>query len=239
MNKPRLDRHISKRFNAELEALRTKVLTTGGRVEKQLEDALIALTERNDMLAERVITEDYKINALEVEIDEDCIGILARRQPAASDLRLIMAVIKTITDLERMGDEAVRIAKMAAHLARQDQPAQPLVQVRHLGNQVRQMLNEALDAFARMDVELAGKIVAQDPRVDLEYESIVRQLITYMMEDPRAIPRSLDVLWSARSLERIGDRVCNICEYVIYLVRGRDVRHTSLEQVRKEAGYTD
>jgi len=236
MDKPHINHHISQQFNSELEAVRTRVLEMGGLVEQQLADALAALAEGDSSLAEGVITGDYRVNALEVAIDEECNRILARRQPAASDLRLIVSVIKTITDLERMGDEAERIGRTTIAVSgREGANINRHAEIRHLGNHVREMLHNALDAFARTDLELAARVVEEDRHVDEEYESILRQLITFMMEDPRSIPRALEVIWSARALERIGDRACNICEYVIYYVKGRDVRHTSLEQVQQAA----
>lgn len=235
MEKADIGHHISQQFNQELEDVRGKVMQMGGIVEQQLADAVDALTNMDTTLAEVVITNDYKVNRLEVDIDEECTHILARRQPAASDLRLLMAIIKTITDLERIGDEAERIGRMALKFSEGDtKDTKALVGIGHLGDQSRKMLHDALDAFARMDSEAAKKIAMQDRKVDEEYENILRQLMTYMMEDPRSIPRVIGVLWSARALERIGDRACNICEYVIYLVKGKDVRHTKSDDAEKE-----
>ncbi len=235
MDKLNIGQHISRQFNVELEDIRNSVLAMGGIVEQQLADAVTALLDMDSKLAEVVVTSDYKVNALEVSIDEECTQILARRQPTASDLRLVMAVIKTITDLERIGDEAERVGRMALHMAEHSGSSKVLTSLGHMGDLVRRMLHDALDAFARMDVEAAANTMRKDLKVDNEYESILRQLITFMMEDPRSVPRTLDMLWSARSLERIGDRSCNICEYVIYLVKGKDVRHTSIEQMEAEA----
>jgi phosphate transport system protein len=229
--------HISHQFDAELTDIRNRVLAMGGMVEQQLNDAVRAFAEADSSIAELVVTSDYKVNAFEVAIDEECNQIIARRQPAAGDLRLVLAVIKTITDLERIGDEAERIGRMAMHLSEiaTSKKGPPYTEIEHLGNHVQRMLHDALDAFARLDVELAVNVAREDIKVDREYEAIMRQLITFMMEDPRSIPHVLDVMWSARALERIGDRSCNICEYVIYLVRGKDVRHTSLEHMEREA----
>ena len=234
MDKKRLSHHISRQFNEELEDLRTKVLAMGGFVEHQIENAIKALAENDVETAEQVITQDYQVNALEVAIDEECLKVLARRQPAASDLRLVVAVIKTITDLERIGDQAERVGRMAIHLSEVERPKSQYSELKHLGDQVREMLRGALDAFARMDAEAAVDVARQDLKVDREYEGIMRQMITHMMEDPRNVKRTLDVIWSARALERIGDHARNICEYVIYFVKGKDVRHTSLEQLEDE-----
>ncbi len=230
----KLGQHISQQFDEELEDIRNRVMQMGGIVEQQLSDAVKALTDRDEALAEVVITSDYKVNALEVQIDEECTQIIARRQPAASDLRLVMAVIKTITDLERIGDEAERIGRMAMHFAKSDGENRMLTGIVHLGESVLRMLHEALDTFARMDTEMAVQVARSDLKIDKQYESILRELMTYMMEDPRSIPVVVDMMWSARALERIGDRARNICEYVIYLVRGKDVRHISLEQVERD-----
>jgi phosphate transport system protein len=226
--------HISRQYNTELEDIRSRVLQMGGLVEKQISQAIGALVNGDTTLAEAVATEDYKVNRMEVAIDEECSQIIARRQPAASDLRLVVAVIKTITDLERIGDEAEKIARMAVRLAAEERPKSNYIEIQALGNHVRQMVRDALDSFARLDVEAALRVAQEDRKVDQEYEGVMRQLITYMMEDPRTITRMLNVVWAARALERIGDHASNIGEYVIYLVKGKDVRHTSLEQIERE-----
>jgi len=230
-----ISHHISQQFNEELEAIRHKVLAMGGLVEEQIENATAALVSGDVEQAEGVISRDYQVNAFEVAIDEESIQVLARRQPAAGDLRLIVAVIKTITDLERMGDQAEKVARMAIHLADMERPKNQYSELEHLSEQVRKMLTGALDAFARMDAEAAAKVAQQDIKVDAEYDAIMRQMITFMMEDPRNVRRTLDTMWSARALERIGDHARNICEYVIYLVKGKDVRHISLDELSKEA----
>lgn len=230
----KMKKHISQRFNDELEDIKNQVMVMGGIVEQQLNDALIALLEGNIEYGNLVVSRDYKVNALEVAIDEECSKIIARRQPAASDLRFIMAVIKTIADLERIGDEAERIGKMAVRFIEAEGTKDQFSGLDSMGDLVKLMLHGALDSFARTDAELAVKVWGEDRKIDRLYENIMRQLITYMMEDPRSIPWVLDVMWSARALERIGDRARNICEYVIYLVKGKDVRHTSLEQMEKE-----
>ncbi len=235
MEQTSISHHISRQFNEELEDIRNKVLAMGGLVEEQIENSITALVNGDIELAEAVISRDYQVNAYEVAIDEECIQVLARRQPAAGDLRLIVAVIKTITDLERIGDQAERIGRMAIHLAEMERPKNQYSELEHLGVQVRKMLHRALDAFARMDTESAIAVAQEDVKVDAEYEAIMRQMITFMMEDPRNVKRTLDIMWSARALERMGDHACNISEYIIYLVKGKDVRHTSLAQMEEEA----
>lgn len=234
MEQSNISHHISRQFNEELEGIRSKVLTMGGLVEEQIDNAITALATADVDLAESVISHDYQVNALEVAIDEESIQVLARRQPAAGDLRLIVAVIKTIADLERIGDQAEKVGRMAIHLAEMERPKNQYSELRHLGNQVKAMLHNALDAFARMDAEAAVNIAQDDLKVDTEYDAIMRQMITFMMEDPRNVRRTLDIMWSARALERMGDHAKNICEYIIYLVKGKVVRHTSLEQMEKE-----
>lgn len=231
----RIGHHISKQYNVELEDIRSRVMAMGGLVEQQLKSAIQALVDNDGKLADDVMTTDYKVNALEVSIDEECVQVLARRQPAASDLRLIMAVIKTITDLERIGDEAERVGRMALKLSSGDIKIKlPKSALENLGKHVLSMVHQALDAFARMDAEAALEVWREDKKVDEEYEGILRQLMTFMMEDPRTIPGVLEVIWAARALERIGDRATNISEYVIYLVKGKDVRHTTAEQMARE-----
>ncbi len=229
-----IGQHISHQYDEDLESLRSKVLNMGGLVEKQVENALIALTCSDSSLAEEVATSDYKINSMEVAIDEECTQIIARRQPAASDLRLVVTIIKTITDLERIGDEAEKIGRHAVRLATVERTPTYFSEIKHLGEQVRKMLHDSLDSFARMDASSAVTIAKGDREINNEYDALVRQLITYMMEDPRAIKRSLRVMWCARSLERIGDHAKNICEYVIFTVAGKDIRHTNIKQVSDE-----
>lgn len=224
MDNLNLNKHISGQFNAELEHIRTQVMTMGGLVEQQLNDAISAMHNQDAGLAKRVIEGDKQVNAMEVAIDEACVRIIAKRQPAASDLRLIMAIIKTITELERIGDVADKICHTALEkFSRQHQPL--LVNLESLGRHTIQMLHDVLDAFTRMDIVEAVRIYREDRKVDQAYEGIVRQLMTYMMEDPRTIPNVLTALFCARSIERIGDRCQNICEYIFYFVKGEDFRH--------------
>lgn len=225
-----IGQHISQRYNQELEDVRNRVLAMGGLVEQQLIDAMKALATQDTSITEQVVANDLQVNAMEVSLDEECNLILARRQPAASDLRLIVAVIKTITDLERIGDEAERIALMASDLGNDKRLAKLFTQIHHLGQHSRTMLRGALDAFAHLDTDKAVEIWSEDRVLDREYESLLRELMTYMMEDPESIPSVLKTIFAARAIERIGDRSCNICEYVIYLVKGKDVRHTRVDE---------
>lgn len=227
-------KHISGQFNAELEDIRQRVLAMGGLVEQQVADAVRSMLELNIPLADEVMERDHKVNAQEVAIDEECTRILARRQPAASDLRLVMACIKTTTDLERIGDEAERIARMAKDLAQLDSPRGPHFEVETLGSRVGEMLHRVLDAFARMDTDASALVSHSDRNVDREYEAILRQCITFMIEEPRAISRVLDIVWAIRSLERIGDHAKNIAEYIVYFVHGKDVRHISPEEMQEK-----
>jgi len=229
-----LQTHISQQYNVELEDIRSKVLQMGGLVEHQIEQALKALVSGDTALGEAVVMNDMKVNQFDVEIDEECNQIIARRQPAASDLRLVMAVVKTITDIERIGDEAEKIARMAVRLANEERPKNNYAEILALGNHVREMVHDALDAFARMDIEAAVNTAHEDRKIDHKYDGIMRQMITHMMEDPRTITRALDVIWAARALERIGDHARNICEYIVYFVKGKDVRHTTLEQIERD-----
>ncbi|MCF2857336.1 phosphate signaling complex protein PhoU [Pseudoalteromonas sp. SMS1] len=227
-----INKHISGRFNEELENVRNHVLSMGGLVEQQLNLALDAVSTSNAEKARKVSENDYKVNAMEVNIDEECTRIIAKRQPAASDLRLVVAIAKTIADLERIGDEAERIAKVALDSFTKDQQ-HLLVNVENMGRLVSKMLHDVLDSFARMDAQRAFEVHKEDAKVDREYEALTRQIMTYMMEDPRSIPKIMDLVWSVRSLERIGDRCQNIAEYVIYFVNGKDIRHTSQEDIEK------
>jgi phosphate transport system protein len=229
-----LTHHWSRQFNAELEAVRNNVMAMGGLVEDQLRRAVEALLRGDSALGEQVARDDYKVNRYEVAIDEDCSRVIARRQPTAGDLRLIMAVVKTITDLERIGDEAEKIGYLAVRLAGQERPAEGYHQLQHLAELVAGILHRALDTFARMDPEEAMRVLREDQRVDREYDAVSRQGITLMMENPRSIRRVLDTLFVARALERIGDHAKNICEYVVYMVRGKDIRHLKLEDADRD-----
>lgn len=229
-----LGEHISQQFHAELEEVRKKVLRMGGLVEEQVVKAVGALVSGDSAQAREAVESDKRINLLELEIDEECTQIVARRQPAASDLRLVLTVIKMVNDLERIGDESKRVGKMVQDELRGAISEEMRQEVEHMGELVRRMLRQVLDAFARSDVDTAVWVVRADHKVDIKYQSITRQMMTYMAEDPRSIPDSLRVLWAARSMERMGDRCQNIAEYIIYLVHGKDVRHASFEEVLAE-----
>ena len=223
--------HISRQFNEELDEIRKHTLEMGGLVERQVSDAVTSLIELDVDKAEKVRFKDENINNMEISIDDECARILARRQPAASDLRLVLTISKVISDLERMGDESGKIALHAIGLAEGGDETQGFVEIRHLGSHVGKMVHDALDAFARMDVEQAVQVAHEDKKVDLEYGTAIREMMSVMMEDPRKIKRILDVIWALRSLERIGDHARNIAEHVIYLVKGKDVRHSNLSEI--------
>ncbi|GAA0821717.1 phosphate signaling complex protein PhoU [Colwellia sp. D2M02] len=232
MDNLHMGRHISGQFNEDLERVINNVMHMGGLVEKQLSDALAAVGNNDEELAREVLNNDYQINAYEVSIDDECTRIIAKRQPAAGDLRLIMAIVKTIADLERIGDEAEKIAQVALESFSSKQQ-DLLLNLDNLGRKVLEFLQATLDAFTRMDVDTAINIHQTDDSINREYEALMRQLMTYMMEDPRSIPQIMTVIWSARALERIGDRSQNICEYIIYFVKGKVVRHTTAEDMKK------
>lgn len=229
-----LGQHISRRFNEELEEVRSRVLHMGGIVEVQLANALRVLVNDETALAKEVKHDDAIVNSLEVEIDEQCARIVARRQPAATDLRLIITVIKIISDLERMGDEAKRVAIMT----RKDMDGalgdDLRADLEYMGELVRDMLREVLDAFARTDVSTAVGVVKADKKVDKKYKKIIKQLLNQMSEDPKAVPAVMNIIWAARSLERLADRCQNIAEHIIYMVLGLDVRHVKLDDVLAE-----
>lgn len=239
MDKLHLDKHISRQFNEELESLRQQVMNMGGLAEQMIGDAVLALVEADSELAERVIEADDRVNDMEKAIDERCIMILARRQPTASDLRLVVAIIKTINDLERIGDEAEKIARMAMRLSEADRPRNNYRELEVMGTTVRKMLHDALDGFVRLAPEVAVALVREDNKVDADYETILRQYHTYLVEEPRNTRRVLDAIWVARSIERIGDHAKNIGEYIVYLVEGKDLRHASLAEMERELGEKD
>ncbi|HUW50135.1 MAG TPA: phosphate signaling complex protein PhoU [Sulfuricella sp.] len=227
--------HISKQFDTELETVRARVLQMGGLVEEQIVNAVDALINSKLDLADEVIARDPEVNAMEVEIDEVCAHIIARRQPTAGDLRMVMTVIKTITDLERIGDEAEKIARMSKLIYQSDRLSSPrFAEIKVMSGIVLDMLRKSLDAFARVDIGTAVQVPRQDIEVDEAFRSCMRHLITFMMEDPRTISTSLEVLFAAKAVERIGDHAKNMSEYVVYMVKGKDVRHTSVEEIERE-----
>lgn len=227
--------HISKQFDMELETIRTRVLQMGGLVEQQILSAIDALMSGDIAKFDKVIAEDALVNSMEVTIDDECQHIIARRQPAASDLRIIITVIKTITDLERIGDEAQKIARMGKTIYQSERYQMPRFrEIRKMAEVALAMLRRALDAFARLDATAALELAEEDMRLDDDFAAELRQLITFMMEDPRTISMSIDTLFISKAIERIGDHAKNISEYVVYLVKGKDIRHTSLETIKRE-----
>ena len=225
MAKMSFENHIMKQFDDELEEIRTRLMEMGGKVEQQVQNAVRAISEADSKLAEEVIIEEQLVDEMEVDIDTACILIIARRQPAASDLRLVMMVTKAINDLERIGDEAKKIANHAILLVEEGGSSKGYPEIRHIGASVSKMLANALDAFARFDADAAMSTIEEDKQIDLDYKTALRELVTYMMEDPRSISRVINVLWVVRSLERIGDHTKNLCEQIIFVVKGKDIRH--------------
>jgi len=220
------ENHIASVFDEELEEIRRDLMNMGGQVEQQLEDAVRAISDADSQLAEQVIQRDSKVDKMELAIDEACVLVIARRQPAASDLRLVVAVTRAVADLERIGDEAKKIAKHALELTESGPSPMGYTEVRHLAQSVSQMLRNSLDAFARFDADAALETLQQDREIDMEYKTALRELVTYMMEDPRSIGRVMSILWVVRSLERIGDHAKNLCEQVVFIVKGKDIRHS-------------
>lgn len=218
--------HVSSQFDEDLANLRTHVLQMGGLVETQVSAAIDAYSTGEVASVKSIVDTDRKVNDLEKSIDDDCAHIIAKRQPTASDLRLVLGISKIVTDLERAGDEAKKIAKGVRRIYENGHlPAQYGIGVRHIAEAALSMVRQALDAFARMDALQAAEVIRADSAVDTEFKSIVRQLITHMMEDPRTITTSIDIIWISRAIERIGDHAKNVAEQVIYIVEGRDIRH--------------
>jgi phosphate transport system protein len=227
--------HTSKHFDAELETIRTQVLEMGGMVEYQIRYAVEALRTGETALVSRVIGDEARVNRAEREIDEACTQVIARRAPAANDLRFLMMVYKTLTDLERIGDEAKKIALVARTVGVGERSMPGGAQIQRVAALVVDMLRRALDGLARLDSQNVPDIVRLDEEVDEHFKGILRQLLTYMIEDPRTISRSIDMIFVAKSLERIGDHAKNISEYVIYMAKGKDVRHVSLAEIEAAA----
>lgn len=226
--------HISQKFNDELEHVKNHLLEMGGLVESQVGNAIKAIIDADSQLAINVRETDRRINQMEVAIDKECTSIIARRQPAASDLRFVISISKVVTDLERIGDESSKIARQAIKLCEEGEAPLGYMEIRHIGDRVRRMTQESLTAFARLDIDAALAVAQEDRNVDVEYESAMRELITYMMEDPASIKRVMNIIWSLRALERIGDHARNIAENVIYIVKGKDVRHISVDELISE-----
>jgi len=228
--------HTSKQYDQDLEQIRSRMMQMGGLVESHIRSAIAGYLDADVERAQQVIAGDARVNELELAIDNDLGQIIVRRQPAASDLRLILAASKIVTDLERVGDEAAKIARMARDIHANGTGANTrLVPIGHISDVAVGMLRRALDAFARLDAAAAARVCAEDAAIDEEFRAIIRQLITFMMEDPRTITMSLQVVWVAKAFERIGDHAKNIAEYVIYIVKGRDVRHIPLAELEREA----
>ncbi|MEW6765300.1 MAG: phosphate signaling complex protein PhoU [Pseudomonadota bacterium] len=226
--------HITSSYDAELQQARGMVMSMGGLVEQQLDNALRALFEHNLELGQAAAASDYKVNEFEVKIDELVVETIARRQPTANDLRFLFTVIKIITDLERIGDKAEKIGRLSLALAPLLESHSFATEMRHMGNQVQKMLHDSLDAFARMDAEAAARISGEDFEVNATYRKVLSELMSHMVNNPNTLDVSMDILWCLRALERVGDHVTNICEYVIFLVKGKDVRHLTHEDMLRE-----
>ncbi|MEI6767980.1 MAG: phosphate signaling complex protein PhoU [Betaproteobacteria bacterium] len=226
------DKHLSTQFDSELNSVSSRVMELGGLVESQIRQAVYALSQFSAEVADHVIESEKRVNALEVEIDRDLTSIIGRRQPTAVDLRLLMAISKTTANLERAGDEAEKIARMVKSIIQSgNSRALPASELRVASEMASSILRKALDAFARLDTKTALTILKEDNLIDAEFDGFLRILITYMMEDARTISASLDLLFIAKAIERIGDHAKNIAELIIYIVNGADVRHTSIEQI--------
>jgi phosphate transport system protein len=227
--------HTSRQYDAELESVRERVLLMGELVGQQFRLAIDALGSNDVALIDRIIADDHRVNALEVGIDESCTSIIARRQPTAGDLRMVIMIIKTITDLERIGDEAKTIALTARNLSRRRSLTLPRFdKIKYVADLALDMLHQSMEAFAKLDISEVAQIVRKDERVDDEFRAVIRHLVTYMMEDPRTITSALEILFVAKSIERIGDHAKNMAEYVVYMVKGRDVRHITAEEIERE-----
>ncbi|MCW5633647.1 MAG: phosphate signaling complex protein PhoU [Rubrivivax sp.] len=226
------DKHLSTQFDAELSGISNRVLEMGGLVESQVAQAIYALRNLSQETAEQVLTVEDRVNQMEVEIDRDLTAIIARRQPTARDLRLLIAVHKTIANLERVGDEAARVARVAQRLLATGVSTRlPASDLGIEADLAIAQLRKALDAFARLDTTKALEVLKQDDQIDREFEGLLRKLITYMMEDPRTISASIDLVFVAKAIERVGDHAKNLAEAIIYIVKGTDVRHATLEAV--------
>src|SRR5665647_420761 len=229
--------HTMKQYDVELESVRARHMQMGELVKNQVRLAIESLTNGDVTSMDRIISDDHRVNALEVDIDESCTQIIARRQPTAVDLRMVIMVIKTITDLERIGDEAKNIAITAKQLAQKNNLTLPRFEkIKNVSILTLNMLEKSLDAFSKMDISAVGEVVRQDEQVDEEFRVILRYIVSFMMEDPRAISSALEILFIAKALERIGDHAKNMSEYVVYMVKGHDVRHTTIEEIEREVG---
>ncbi|MBX3652667.1 MAG: phosphate signaling complex protein PhoU [Ramlibacter sp.] len=226
------DKHLSTQFDSELNGVSSRVMELGGLVESQIRQAIYALSQFSAEVAEQVMEAEARVNAMEVDIDRELSSIIARRQPTARDLRLLIAISKTTANLERVGDEAEKIARMVKSIIESGSSRSlPTSELRVAADMASGLLRKALDAFARLDTATAVSILKEDDLIDKEFDGFVRKLITYMMEDPRTISASLDLLFLAKAIERIGDHAKNIAEFIIYIVKGADVRHTTMENV--------